>query len=409
MNIMDAGGFVEKPYSDLAQPGSIAVARPRQKISLELFDNLEPVCQDWQALEADAVCTPFQTYAWTHAWRTHVESCADVRPAIVVGRDDKGTVQVILPLALRRHGLVTSLEWLAGEHATYTGGLFRPLFLNQLSKSDFLTLWSRVIGLLPRFDIVQFLAQLPLIGDQVNPTTLFGAKTSASPYFCITIDAEWESFHRQRRSRSTRSSERKRERLLNEIGPLNFEAHYEGATLEKATEIMFNQRSARFAEQGIHDYLHDPGVTDFYRALTKMTEKSDGIEGYVSTLSVGDTMAAGMLNLIYKNKNYALVSSMTSNEAIRKTSPGEILLRHTLKHCCETGLEAYDCGGGYDIYKDSWSDIKFHTADTVAPQTMLGSAYAGSYNGFLAAKSHIKQSPGLWKAFKSLRKLGFWS
>ncbi len=409
MNILDAGGITGKPYSDLAHPDSVAVARPRQEISLELFDDLETVCHDWQALEADVVCTPFHTYAWTHAWRTHVESAGQTRAAIVVGRDDTGTVQVILPLALRKHGPVTILEWLAGEHATYTGGLFRPTFLNQLSKTDFLNLWSRVIALLPPFDIVQFLAQTPVIDGQANPTTHLGARANASPYFCITIDAEWEDLHRQRRSKSTRRSERRRERQLNEIGPMKFETHYEGPALEQATDVMFKQRSARFSEQGIHDFLSDAGMTDFYRALTKMTTRSHGIESFVSSLSVGDTMAAGLLNLIHKNKNYALVSSMTMDEALRKPSPGEILMRHTLKHCCEKGLDAYDCGGGYDIYKDSWSDIKFRTADTVAPRTMLGSAYAGSYNGFLAAKSHIKQSPVLWKAFKTLRKLGFWS
>ncbi len=409
MDITDASGIAGKPYSDLAQPGSVAVTRPRQKISLELFDELEPVCHDWQALEAEAVCTPFHTYAWSHAWRTHVESMSEVRTAIVVGRDDNGTVQMILPLALRKHGPVTALEWLSGEHATYTGGLFHPSFLNQLSKTDFLVLWSRVVALLPPFDIVQFLAQMPMIDGWFNPTTHLGARTSANSYFCITIDAEWEELHRQRRSKSTRRSERRRERQLNEIGPMKFETHFEGPALAQATEVMFKQRSARFGEQGIHDFLSDAGMTGFYRALTKMTARSHGIEGYVSSLSVGDTMAAGLLNLIHKNKNYALVSSMTTDETLRKSSPGEILMRHTLKYCCETGLEAYDCGGGYDIYKDSWSDIKFHTADTVAPRTMLGSAYDGSYNGFLMAKSHIKQSPVLWKAFKTLRKLGFWS
>ena len=102
MDITDAGGIAEKPFSDFAQPDSGAVVRPRQEISLEFFDQLEPVCHDWQALEADAACTPFQTYAWTHAWRTHVESASQVSCAIVVGRDDTGTVQMILPLALRK-------------------------------------------------------------------------------------------------------------------------------------------------------------------------------------------------------------------------------------------------------------------------------------------------------------------
>ncbi len=409
MDITDAGGIAGKPFTDLAQPGSATVARPQQEISLEFFDELEPVCHDWQALEVDAVCTPFHGYAWTHAWRTHVEAAGQARAAIVVGRDDKGIVQMILPLALRKHGPVTALEWLAGQHATYTGGLFRPSFLNQLSKTDFLDLWSRVVEVLPPFDIVQFLAQMPMIDGEVNPTTHLGAKENASPYFCITIDAEWEDLHRQRRSKSTRRSERRRERQLNEIGPMKFETHYDGPALAQATEVMFKQRSARFGEQGIHDFLSDPGMADFYRALTKMTPRIHGMEGFVSSLSVGDTMAAGLLNLIHKNKNYALVSSMTTDEVLRKPSPGEILMRHTLEHCCDKGLDAYDCGGGYDIYKDSWSDIKFRTADTVAPRTLLGSAYAGSFNGFLAAKSHIKQSPALWKAFKSLRKLGFWS
>lgn len=408
MNIMDTTATSEIPYSDLIHLGTSSAKNLVEEIRFELVDELEAIRADWQEMEAEVSCTPFQTYAWTDAWRTHVGK-ANIRPAIVVGRDDAGSIQILLPLALHKQGPVTILEWLAGDHASYTGGLFRKSLLDQLNRADFLTLWSKITDLLPPFDIVQFMAQMPTLNGQVNPTTHFGAKASASPYFCITIDADWETLHLQRRSRSTRRSERRRERQIGEIGTVSFETHYEGAALEQATEVLFEQRSARFAELGIHDFLGDPGMADFYRALTKMTSHSHGIEGFVSTLRVGDTMAAGLLNLIYKNKNYALVSSMTTDEALRKPSPGEILMRYTLKHCCEKGLEAYDCGGGYDIYKDSWSDIKFHTLDTVSPHTMLGSAYAGSYNSFLTAKSHIKQTPALWKTFKVLRKLGFWS
>lgn len=409
MNMVDTTAISEFTYSELADFERASAKDQVEEIRFELFEDLEAVRDEWQTLEKTAACTPFQTYAWAHCWRTHVECAAEVRPLILVGRDDKDTVQIILPLALRKHGPVTILEWLAGDHASYTGGLFRASLLNGLSKVEFLNLWSKVTALLPSFDIARFMAQMPDLYGHVNPTTCLGAKESASTYFRITIDDEWDSFHRARRSRTTRRSERRRERQLGEIGPLMFETHYDGSALEQATEVMFSQRSARFVEQGIHDFLADPGVADFYRALTKMTQKTHGIEGFVSTLSVGDTIAAGLLNLIYKNQNFALVSSMTADEAMRKPSPGEILMRNTLKHCSEIGLEAYDCGGGYDIYKDSWSDIKFHTLDTLSPQTMLGSAYAGSYNGFLVVKSRIKQSPALWKTFKVFRKLGFWS
>lgn len=370
MNMMDTTATAKLSYSGLSgSPGDVT-HRLIQEIRFELVDELVSARSDWLALEAEAAATPFQTYAWAHAWRTNVERAASVRPAILIGRDNTGTVQIILPLALRKQGPVTILEWLAGDHATYTGGLFRAPFLQELSKVEFLDLWSKMTDLLPAFDIAQFLTQMPSLNGQVNPTTHLGAKQSASPYFCITIGADWESFHLERRSRTTRRSERRRERQLSQIGPLMFEAHYDGSPLAEATEVMFEQRSARFAELGIHDFLAEPGMADFYRALTKMTDRTDGIEGFVSTLSVGGTIASGLLNLIYQNKNYSLVSSMTTDEAMRKPSPGEILMRNTLKHCCEKGLEAYDCGGGYDIYKDSWSDIKFHTLDTVSPQTM---------------------------------------
>ncbi|MCF6292268.1 MAG: phytanoyl-CoA dioxygenase family protein [Robiginitomaculum sp.] len=110
------------------------------------------------------------------------------------------------------------------------------------------------------------MTKAPMIDGEVNPTTHLGARANASPYFCITIDAEWEDLHRQRRSKSTRRSERRRERQLNEIGPMKFETHYDGPALAQATEVMFKQRSARFGEQGIHDFLSDAGMADFYRS-----------------------------------------------------------------------------------------------------------------------------------------------
>ncbi len=409
MNLQDTTTATGISISGVTRPNVIATRKPLQEISLAYVEELELVCDEWQALEKDAANTPFQTYAWTHAWRCHVHRAAEADPAIVVGKDDRGNVQFILPFAIRKQGPAKILEWLAGDHASYTGALYTKQFLESITHDNTLVLWSRIKKLLPHFDISQFLAQLPTLNGFKNPMTCLSHRENASTYYSITIDADWETLHQERRSRSTRRSERKRERLLGEFGPVSFDVHYDGPDLERATEVMFSQKSARFAELGINDFLNEPGMTDFYRALTKMTETAHGIEGFVSTLSVGDNIVGALFNMIYKNKNFSLVSSMTTDEKMRKPSPGEILMRHTLKHCCEAGLEAYDCGGGNDIYKDSWSDVKFHTLDSVTPNSLLGSTYTSGFKGFLAAKAQIKQSPVLWKTFKNLRKLGFWS
>ncbi len=74
---------------DLAPPRQTARAGRSARlpaIELATFDNLDDVELEWRRFEANADCTPFQTFDWAAAWCRHVGSRLQARPAIVVGR-----------------------------------------------------------------------------------------------------------------------------------------------------------------------------------------------------------------------------------------------------------------------------------------------------------------------------------
>lgn len=398
---------VDASFADRLVAEDAPSSTQTDNIHLELVSDFAAARADWLMLEREAAQTPFQTFAWTQAWFEHVSHAENVQPTILIGRDSNNIAQFILPFCLRKHGPVIVLEWLAGAHANYTGGLFRSRFLTTLDKPKATKLWAKIEDFLPHYDIAQFMSQLPELMTATNPMAYLAHRESASPCYIITLENDWEAFHLKRRSKSGRSSERKRQRRLEKIGPILFEVHESGKDLEHVMETLITQKRSRFDEQGIADFFSDPHFRDFYRALIRMTAKADGIGASISTLKVDGEIIATILNVTHDNKNYALISSITSNEELRKCSPGEMIMRLNIKHCCEAGMHTYDCGGGTCMYKESWSDIKFNTYHTIAAHTFLGHAYAGSYGGFLSAKARIKNSPILWQAFKTLRKLGF--
>jgi len=80
-------------------------------ITLELRDDLVSLEAEWTAFEGSAQCAVFQTFAWLTRWQQHIGRLGGTRPAIVLGRDERGALLFILPLAIEARGPIRRLTW----------------------------------------------------------------------------------------------------------------------------------------------------------------------------------------------------------------------------------------------------------------------------------------------------------
>src|ERR1700690_3398089 len=69
---------------------------------LDVTSDLEALEPIWRAFEAHADGTVFQSYDWLACWQRNIGALADVRPAIVTGRDASGALVFLFPLAIVR-------------------------------------------------------------------------------------------------------------------------------------------------------------------------------------------------------------------------------------------------------------------------------------------------------------------
>ena len=121
---------------------------PACEVALSVFDDLTRFEAEWRRFEAIADCTAFQSYDWLATWQAHVGAATATTPAIVLGRRPGGDILFILPLAVRRRGLLA--DYLLGHDlCDYNAPLLAPGAAEAMGE-DFPRLWRDIGAALRR-------------------------------------------------------------------------------------------------------------------------------------------------------------------------------------------------------------------------------------------------------------------
>src|SRR5215210_2494486 len=122
---------------------SLAAEKVPSRIRLKVYDSLDEAEAIWRYVERSADCTIFQSYDWVRVWHRHIGTQNKLRPAIVVVHEGD-SVLMLLPLALRRTGLIRRLTWLGGEFCDYWAPLLAPDFSQRVAPDRFADIWLQV-------------------------------------------------------------------------------------------------------------------------------------------------------------------------------------------------------------------------------------------------------------------------
>jgi CelD/BcsL family acetyltransferase involved in cellulose biosynthesis len=374
-------------------------------IRIDIYEDLAAIERDWRAFEPQADCTVFQSFDWLAAWQRHIGVLNGVTPAIVVGRDGAGAVQILLPLAVRKAGIVRELTWLGAELCDYNAPLLAANFSAQMDAKRFMALWQDIARCLQahprlRYDIVDLEKMPETVGAQQNPMRHLGGTMTPSGAYSTHLTGDWETFYTTKRSSATRRRDRTKRKKLSEFGALTFVTPADAGDILHTLDTLMAQKARSFAHMGVANLFAKPGHADFYRALAADPATRPLV--HVSRLDVGTTAAAVNLALTYRGCYYHLLASYDDGE-LSRFGPGAAHLHDLLHYAIDHGFKVFDFTIGDERYKRDWCDTEMKLYDYIAPATWRGALVATPMLAGQRLKRWIKQTPVVWSAFSAAR------
>lgn len=385
-----------------AAAGTQALPVPDCKVArVEVFEDMAAAEPWWRALETGkTLATPYQHYDFLRLWHRHVGGPAGVEPFIVIAFNGRGVPLFLWPLGRRRLLGLTVLEFLGGKHANFNMGLWRRDVARQIGAGELRAVMAQLAG---RADMLRLVNQPLTWSGMTNPLAALDHQPSANYGFSGALAADFETLLRARTNSASRKKMRKKQLALAGHGEVRFERVTKPSEIRRVLDVFFKQKSARMRLRGVHDTFASADVRRFIEAAA--TEKTPGGDPPIAlyALAVDDIIVATMGGMIGGGRFCAMFNSILSGRFTAE-SPGEQLILHLVRHCCERGLDTFDLGIGASRYKLLFCRDAEPLFDSFLPFSLTGRAIAFACRIATTTKRAVKQRPALWSMVGSLRR-----
>ena len=384
-----------------AQPVAAADSRIAR---VEVFRDWAEAEPHWRALERQSgacgsLATPYQAFDFLKSWQNHIGAACGVTPFIVTGFNAQGEALFVWPLGLRRRAGRRVVEFLGGKHTNFNMALWRRDAAADIGVEE---LRGVLAGLAHEADAIMLTNQPLTWAGATNPFALLPHQASASFGHSGALAPDFEALLRDRTNAATRKKMRKKERALAEMGAVRFERVAGDENIRRVLDVFFKQKAARMRAIGASDAFAEPGVRRFIESGTALRGGAALIELYA--LSVDDIVVATFGGITGGGRFCAMFNSIASGRYAAE-SPGEQLLVHLVRQCCERGFDTFDLGIGESRYKGLFCGDAEPLFDSYWPLTASGHGVVVAWRVAAAVKRMIKQRPALWSIVRAMRGL----
>jgi CelD/BcsL family acetyltransferase involved in cellulose biosynthesis len=316
----------------------------------------------WDALlQQTPHATFFQTIDWLETYWRHAGPDQELILLVVAMRD--GTPMGILPLCVKRERTRLGMVRRVGFPLDQWGTQYRPLgsrpaetlaaglqYLRE-TRQEWDVIDLRWLPATCRSDVEQAFgcSQLPYHASRWDRTEQ------------VDLAAGWDDYWRSRSSK-WRNNQRRSERRLQQRGQLRIEHFRPEPHSEDAADAWFTrcQQVAATSWQGActsGNTLNHSEVSPLLRDLHRAAVRLGAV--HVSLLSLDERPIAFTYNYLYRG----LVCGLRMGYDLRfqTAGPGSVLLRETLRECCQRGDQLFDLGEGLSPYKKQFSN---HAVET---------------------------------------------
>ncbi len=368
-------------------------------IKVTVFNSFDELQTTWKIFEQECDCYAFQSYDWLSNWYNQIGTKQNLKALLVLVELPAGTPLMILPLGIQKRAFVNLLLWLGGDIADYQGPLLSRNFAETVNADEFSSIWNEILGLLPQHDAVFLERQPKTIAQQLNPFIFSTCIPHASNAHHASLTDSIESFVSQKRGKKWISTERRKQRRLEEQGHLSFGVAVTNTEINLFLDTMISQKSQSYRTLGVRNIFEQTGYIDFFKHMSNHHIRDSFV--HLSALRLGDQIIATHWGLVYKKRFYHLLPSYSHDEYTR-FSPGNILLRKLFEWCMQNGIEVYDFTVGDESYKLLWSDAVLELFDYFKAKNLKGVFYVLPIRLIKTLKRSIKQQPRILKyAYKT--------
>jgi len=207
--------------------------------------------------------------------------------------------------------------------------------------------------------------------------------TATSPY--VDLGDGFEAYCIGRRQSGSRTVERLlrfERKIQREVGPLRFVAHQVD---DELLDTLFRWRVAQYERIGAVNFL----ATDWSASLVRRIAQTDATDfgGMLSALYVDDRLVAVHLGM----RSGAVVHGWYSgyDDALRKYSPGMLLLLNLFRQAGDIGVRRFDFGKGPEQYKQSLKTGEIALAEGVVDLRPLSSM---ARNNWIRLRERVRGS-----------------
>ncbi len=348
----------------------------------------------WRQMEAEGLCTVFQTYDWAACWYDTAVSSEEAEPLIAVVFNETIGRAWIMPLCLyRRKGLriISFADLGVTDYAA-------PLMARD-APSDPETvqaMMKSVIKALPPCDIINFQKLVEQVDGVPNPLLLLpGIQRFPVGCYGISLREPWPYLKRKIMQPRMRSHIRHREKLIREEGEVVIEHHVSPEMYKPLMNRVISLRNKRFLEIG--KLAMPPLWQNFYKNL--VNRKSRSLNIIISTMTVADEAVATCFGLSRGKTYYAIMPTFEMGKWERY-APGIMLYDAMLANFSEQAGEGsyFDFTVGDEPYKKRFGGEGHLLFEWMMPRSAAG------FIAYMAwrAKVALRRHPRLLEILKKI-------
>jgi CelD/BcsL family acetyltransferase involved in cellulose biosynthesis len=317
-----------------------------------------------------------------------------LKPHIVFGLHRNGEFAFMLPFCIDGR----CLKWIGQEHLIYGYGIYSDWAFTEAGQIWF----DNNAPSLIRFD-----EQVNRIDLQHLPNALHGHRnplfslsncTDPDTSCILNLSADYGTLFAKKRSTSSRTTIRNRDKRLAQLGEMKFAALAGDAEAHAALDELLEDQAARLAENGITS-----PVSEKYRALMHRWLDPDIRLLQVTRLSIDDKSVASLLLMQHSDTMVFMMISLAHGQS-RKFSPGDLALRKTIEFAIDQDFKQFDFSLGALGYKTAWTDVVVHHHHASRVLKASGIPLAGLVLAKHVLRKWFKSTPLVWTNFEKLRR-----
>ncbi|HVX80412.1 MAG TPA: GNAT family N-acetyltransferase [Devosiaceae bacterium] len=378
-------------------PVDAAVRGTGLAISVSTTSRIEEAEAVWRRLEASGIESPGQSFDFVRQWIAARQIPAAEQLFATVSL--AGQPVALLPLWRQRRAGVRVYGWFPGAHVGCGAPLVDAARLSALTPAQRAAFWRQALGGLKGADLIHLEAVPERAGGAEGLFSGLGRALPTETLYRAAFSS-WDEANTTQRSKSRRKHDRQQGERLEALGKVEFEAIGNGPDALPVLEEMFRQRTRRFEAMGIADPFAPADIARFYR---ETVAADSGVKVMLHVLRLDGAIVAVRYNIVFGDRLFCLISSMSDEPRIQGGSPGKQCLLRVMQTVFDAGFRVFDMGNGFTDEKRHWCNERIPVASHYVPLTFKGRLLIEMDAQWRALKARVKSNPRLLAFAKAAR------